>query len=78
MRICSIKVYSGKTVRRVFAKRSMEIFNNQLKYEIWEDVYLQTDVNRAYNSFLTKYLKYFVNIFPLKNSQKTKATNQDG
>jgi hypothetical protein len=57
-------VHSGKTVRRIFSKRNIEIFNDQLKNEIWEDAYLQTDVNRAYRSFSTKYLKYFVNIFP--------------
>jgi hypothetical protein len=37
-------------------------------------VYIQTDVNGTYSSFLTKYLKYFLNIFPLKNSQKIKAS----
>jgi hypothetical protein len=64
-------VHSGKNVRRAFSKRNIEIFNNQLKNEIWEDVYLQTDVNRAYRSLLTKYLKYFVNSFPPPpNSQK--------
>jgi hypothetical protein len=57
-------VHSGKTVRRVFSKRNIEIFNSQLKNEIWEDVYLQRDVNRVYSSLLTKYLEYFVNIFP--------------
>jgi hypothetical protein len=51
---------------------------NHLKNEIWEDVYLHTDVNRAYSSFLTKYLKYFVNIFPLKNYLKIKVSNQNG
>jgi hypothetical protein len=33
-------VHSGITVRRVFSERNIEIFNNQLKNEVWEDVYL--------------------------------------
>jgi hypothetical protein len=33
-------VHSGKTVRRVFSKRNIEIFNSQLTIEIWEDFYL--------------------------------------
>jgi adenine specific DNA methylase Mod len=32
----------------------------------WEDVYLQSDVNTAYSSFLTKFLMYFLHIFPQK------------
>jgi hypothetical protein len=71
-------VHSGKTVRGVFSKRNIEIFNSHLKNEIWEDIYSQTDVTTAYSSFLTKYLKYFVNIFSLKILKKTKATNRDG
>jgi hypothetical protein len=62
-------VHSRKTVRRVFLRRNIEIFNNRLQNEIWEDVYIQKDVTRAYNSFLTKYLKYFVNISPKKISK---------
>jgi hypothetical protein len=41
-------LHSMKAVRRIFSKGNIEIFNNQLKDEILEDVYLQTDVNRAY------------------------------
>jgi hypothetical protein len=70
-------VYSGKTVRRIFSKRNIEIFNSQLKNKTWEDVHLQTDVNRAYSSFLTKYLKYFVNTLPPEKFSKNKG-NKSG
>jgi hypothetical protein len=66
-------VHSGKTVKSVFSIRNIEIFNNHLNNEIWEDVYLHTDVNRVYSSFLSKYCKYFVNIFPLKKFSKNKG-----
>jgi hypothetical protein len=45
---------------------------------MWEDVYIETDANRTYSSFLAKYVKYFVNIFPLTKSHIIKVTNQDG
>jgi hypothetical protein len=51
-------------------------YERTLRNEILEDVYLHADVNRAYSSFLIKYLKYFVNIFPLKKSQIIMVTNQ--
>jgi hypothetical protein len=38
-------------VERVFSKRCVDIFNCQLKTELWDDVYLQSDVNRTYSSF---------------------------
>lgn len=47
-------VYSVKTVRRAFSKRNIEILNNQLKIEKWEDVYLQTHINSEYS--LTNFL----------------------
>jgi hypothetical protein len=62
-------IHSGKTIKRVFSIRNIEIFNTQLKNEIWDDVYLHNYVTRAYSSFLTKYRKYFVNIFPPKISK---------
>jgi hypothetical protein len=51
--------FSINIVKRVFSQRSIDIFNGQLKTELWEDVYLQYDVNTAYGSFLTVFLMYF-------------------
>jgi hypothetical protein len=65
-------ITQGKTLRRVFSKINIEIFNNQLKNVTWQDAYLQTDGNRAYSFFLTKYLKYFVNIFLSPKFSKNK------
>jgi hypothetical protein len=53
-------LHSGKTVKRVFSNRNIEILNNQIKNGIWEDVYLQTDVNRAYSFFITKFIHSFI------------------
>jgi hypothetical protein len=47
--------YVGK---RIFSKRNIANFKDQLKIELWEDVYLQSDVNSAYNIFLSKFRKY--------------------
>jgi hypothetical protein len=58
-------------------KRSIGTFNGQLKTELWDDVYLQTDVNRAYSSFLTKFLKCSLHIFPSKQVSDTKR-NKSG
>jgi hypothetical protein len=69
MPLCSIRENCKNSLR----KTNIEICNNQLKNEICEDVYLQTDVNRAYSSFLTKYQKYFVNMFPLKKVPNNKG-----
>jgi hypothetical protein len=56
------------TTTRVFSKRSIDLFNSLLTNEVWEDVYDQTDVNRAYIPFLDKYRNLFLNIFSLKKS----------
>jgi hypothetical protein len=68
---------SEKVVKRVFLKRSIDIFNCQLKTGLWDDVYQQTDVNRAYSSFLTKYLKHFLHTFPFKQVSNKKG-NKSG
>jgi hypothetical protein len=52
------------TKKRVFSKRSIDLFNSLLTNEVWEDVYHQTDVNRAYSLFLDQYRNLFLNIFP--------------
>jgi hypothetical protein len=49
-------------VKRILSKRSIVIFNGQLKTELWDDVYSQSDVNRTYSSFLSKFLKYSLHI----------------
>jgi hypothetical protein len=46
------------TKKRIFSKRSIDLFNSLLTNEVWEDVYHQTDVNRAYSLFLDKYEMY--------------------
>lgn len=60
------KVHPEKIIRRVFSKRNIETLKSHLKNELWEDIYLQTEVNRAYSPFLTKFLNYFYKIFPKK------------
>jgi hypothetical protein len=66
-------IFSENVVKIIFSKRSIDIFNCQLKTELWDGVYLQSDVNRAYSSFLTKYLKYFLHIFPPKQVSDKKG-----
>jgi hypothetical protein len=68
---------SEKVVKRFFLKSSTDIFNCQLKTELWNDVHLQTDVNGAYSSFLTKYLKHFLHTFPLQQVSNKKS-NKSG
>jgi hypothetical protein len=58
--------FSINTVKRVLSQRSTDIFNGQLKTELWEVVYLQSDVNTAYGSFITQFLMYFLHIIPQK------------
>jgi hypothetical protein len=64
-------------VKRVFSKRCIDILNCQLNIELWDDMYLQSDINRAYSSFLTKFLKYFLHIFPLRQVSNKKG-NKSG
>jgi hypothetical protein len=71
-------IFSENTVKRVFSKRSIDIFNDLLKTELWDDVCLHSNVNRYYSSFLTKFLKYFLQIFHLKKYQTKEAINQTG
>jgi exonuclease III len=66
-------IFSENTIKRIFSKRSMDILNDLLKTELWDDVYLHSNVNRAYSSFLTTFLKYFLQTFPLK-----KVSNKGG
>jgi hypothetical protein len=38
----SPSIFSENTVKRVFSKTSIDIFNDLLKTELWDDVYLHT------------------------------------
>jgi exonuclease III len=56
--VTSILVHSPSTcskyvVKRIFSKRNIANFNDQLKIELWDAVYSQSDVNRAYCVFLS-------------------------
>jgi len=53
-----------RIIKRVFTKRKIEIFKSYLEEELWEDTYLQKEVNRSYNTFLNKFLYYFHKAFP--------------
>jgi hypothetical protein len=72
-------VFKRSTFSENIVKRSIDIFNCRLKSELWDDVYLQSDVlvNRAYSSFLNKLLKYFLHIFP-QRQVSNKTDNQGG
>jgi exonuclease III len=71
-------IFSENTIKRIFSKRSMDILNDLLKTELWDDVFLHSDVNRAYSSFLTTFLKYFLQTFPLKKYQIKEEKIQAG
>jgi hypothetical protein len=78
----SIFVHSPSTCqkyveKRIFSKRNIANFKDQLKIELWEEVYLQSDVNSAYNVFLSKFRKYFLYFSPLKKvfSKKGKKSS---
>ena len=58
---------SEKTKRRVFSKRNIDLFNLRLIREVWDEVYHQTDVNKAYSLFLDKYRDLFLNMFKKKS-----------
>jgi hypothetical protein len=73
--VMSILIHSPSTcskyvVKRIFSKRNIASFSDQLKSEPWDEVYSQSDVNSAYCVFLSKFLKYFLNNFPLKSLQQ--------
>lgn len=68
--VMSMLVHSPSTcskyiVKRIFSRRNIANFNDQLEIELWDEVYSQSDVNSAYCVFLRKF-KYFLHIFPLK------------
>jgi hypothetical protein len=52
--------------KRIFSKRNIANFKDQLKIEIWNEVYLQSDVNSAYYVFLSTFHKKSLHFFPLK------------
>jgi hypothetical protein len=59
--------------KKVFSKRNIADFKDQLKIDLWEEVYLQSDVNRYYNVFLIKFCKFFLYFFPLKKAFSKKG-----
>ena len=43
-----------------------------MEEELWKDTYLQKEVKRSYNTFLIKFLYYFLKVFPQKSLVKSK------
>jgi hypothetical protein len=68
----SLVSFPEKTKRRVFSKRNIDLFNLRLTREVWDEVYHQIDVNKAYSFFLGKYRDLFLNIFKKKVANEKK------
>jgi hypothetical protein len=56
--------------KRFLSQKSIDMFNCQLSSELWSDVYLQSDVNRAYSHFLTKFTMFLYRFLPPKKVQR--------
>ena len=46
---------------------SIDQFKFLLSYENWEEVFLESNVNIAFNKFLNIFLRIFYSCFPIKN-----------
>ncbi|PNF41670.1 hypothetical protein B7P43_G06970 [Cryptotermes secundus] len=64
---------SNIIIKRVFSRNSIDMFNCHLASESWNEVYSQSDVNRAYSYFLSKFTMYFNRFFPLKEVSRKKG-----
>jgi hypothetical protein len=79
--VMSIFVHSPSTClkyvekEKSFSKINIENYKEQLKTELWVEVYLQSDVNSAYCVFLSKFHKYFLHSFLLKMFSRRKGNN---
>ena len=49
------------------------MFNSHLASESWNEVYSQSDINKAYSYFLAKFIMYFNRFFPLKEVLRKKG-----
>ena len=69
------KQFPGKTIYRKFSEKSITTFKKLIDGLSWENVYIQTDVNCAYQAFIESFNSIFDKCFPLVTAQK--ARKQD-
>jgi hypothetical protein len=49
----------------------MDNFKLNLSYELWEEIFLDDEVDKLFNNFLNTYLRIFNSSFPVKKLFKT-------
>jgi hypothetical protein len=64
--------------KRIFSKQNITNFKDQLEIESWDEVYLHSNANSAYCVFLSKFHKYFLDLFPLKKVINKYRKNRAG
>jgi hypothetical protein len=50
---------------RLMTSETINYFTEQLSYETWNEVYHNTDVNGAFNKFLSVFLNIYEASFPV-------------
>jgi hypothetical protein len=60
------KKLSETRIVRNFDKYSVSDFKTKLSYEIWDDIFNKSDVNKMFNNFHNIYLRIFINVFSKK------------
>jgi hypothetical protein len=68
--------FTQKRVRQTYAYRKLNKFTvadfqNQLRYENWEELFRGSNMTLILNSFLNTYLRISNSCFPMVNKQKT-------
>jgi hypothetical protein len=54
--------------KRQINKANIENFKLNFSYETWEEIFIDDEVDKIFNSFLNTYLRDFNNSFPVKKS----------
>lgn len=60
----------------IHEKNAILKFKLILSYEDWDLVFVDNDVNKIFNNFLTTYLRAFYHCFPLKKFNKIMRNNE--
>jgi hypothetical protein len=61
---CNIEL--KKVLQRKFSKENVDKFTVMLNNELWEEIYVEKNVNELYQLFISNFLYYFNRAFPLK------------
>jgi Notch-like protein len=57
-----------RPIKRQINKANIENFKLNLSYETWEEIFIDDEVDKIFNSFLNTYLRVFNKSFPVKKS----------